>query len=212
MSGLPLIYELALVATLVCLISWLMGRTLCKSREHEERAAKKALQAANEHLEAQLLDKDAETRQLSESLLAEQQALSMLQQQHDNTAHLLTKVQTEHQQSLSQIQTLHAYRTQFEALEKVHDEQAKLTVSLRETLQQEKQEATELMARQLQEEKTNADNLSAQLRKQIATLQQENTEKDATIVQLNDKVSSYRASVDSTNRRISSLLDTLPTR
>ncbi|QLQ31892.1 MAG: hypothetical protein HZT40_10170 [Candidatus Thiothrix singaporensis] len=57
MLGLPLAYEMALVAALACLISWLMGRALCKSKEHEERAAKQSLQTTNDHLDALLAQK-----------------------------------------------------------------------------------------------------------------------------------------------------------
>lgn len=245
MSDLPLIYELALVAALISLLSWLMGRTLCKSREHEERAAKKALQSANKHLETQLQVKDTEIQQQSVNLQTLQQELSELLQQHSNTEHLLTRAQTDHQHSLTQVQSLNAYQAKFDALEKVHDDQARQTVNLQEALRKAQHDMSKTVAahestlRELREEKTNADNLIAeqqsalqalqqkqqameneagkqdalvvQLRKKVGGLQQAATEKDATIEKLKARINEYMVATDSTNQRISGLLNTLST-
>ena len=251
MLGLPLIYEMVLVVTLACLITWLMGRTLCKSREHEERAAKQSLQTANEQLEALLAKKEAGTHQLAEQLKTARQDMTALQQQHKTTANLLKTLQQEHQTSLTSIQELTAYRVQFEELSKIHDHQARQVVNLQEhltqtqgemaqaaalseeqrvvlhntieQLRQEKQDAETQIAEQqaslatyLQQQQilaskaSNQDELIAQLREKNAELQETNDKQRGIIDALNEKVNHYLQSVNSTNHRISSMLETFP--
>lgn len=251
MLGLPLIYEMALVAILICLIGWLMGRILCKSNEYEIRAANKALQAAHERLESLLVRKGEEIHQLTQRLQAGQQAMAESRHQQTTVESLFAKLQQEHQASLATIQELTAYRTQFEALGNAHDAQSRQVISQQETLRQTRDDMAKAIARgaeqrtmleaavcQCQEEKRNADaliaeqqtalatyrqqqqelenaaearnKLIAQLQQQNADLQAVNRQQCAAIDTLNAKINGYLQSVDSTNRRISSMLETLP--
>lgn len=240
MFGLPLMYEMALAATLACLIAWLAGRALCKNREHELRTDNKKLQAAYAHLEKQQLNQHADTLQLSEHLHTEQLKSATLENKLSHTEHLLNTIQDEQQQTLTELQSLGTYRIRFEELEKAHDDQSRQAVNLTKTvteyeaqcdqlrtsvqqLQQDKHIADEQHAQQqaalealrqeqqtLTDETENRDALIARLKQHIAELQHEATEKDAMIEQLNTTISTYMTSVDSTNQRISGLLGTLP--
>lgn len=146
MLGLPLAYEMALVAALACLVSWLTGRALCKSKEYEERAAKQSLQTAKDHLDALLAQKDGELQQWAERLRTEQQATAGLQHQYDAAVAELGRLQPEHQASLGEIQALGSYRTRFETLQQVHEGQAQQFVHLQEALQQGQRDMQQAMA------------------------------------------------------------------
>jgi chromosome segregation ATPase len=248
MLGLPLLYEILLVVTLACLIAWLMGRTLCKSKEYEVRAANKSLQAANDRLESLLVKKEEEIHQSAQRLQTGQKTMAELQHQQKTAENLLAKLQQAHQASLASIQELIAYRTQFEELGKVHDGQSRQVITLQETLRQtqderaqamtldvEQRNALETTIQQLQKEKRDddaliaeqqvayqqqkqtfekeADNLNelmVQLKKHNAELQEANEQQREVITALNEKVNGYLQSVDSTNRRIASMLAAFP--
>jgi hypothetical protein len=146
MLGLPLVYEMALVFTLACLLAWVMGRTFCKSNEYEIRTINKSLQAANDRLECLLVKKDQDIHQLSQRMQAEQKTVTELQNLQKITENLFAKLQVEHQASLATIQELAAYRIQFEELSKVHDDQSKQVVMLQATIRQTQDEMAQTIA------------------------------------------------------------------
>ncbi len=268
MSDLPLAYELALVVAIACLISWFMGRVLCKSKEYVERAAKKSLKKEKEYLESQLEQKDVEIHQLSDQLKGEQRVITALKHQNDMTDEIFNTLKQDHKDTLNIVQRLTSYRTQFEELEKLHDDQSKQNIYLKETMEQaqsevartailaEEQQATlveyeqnqrkledtsthqQSVIEQLQEkaqgsvstiEQQNSDlteyarkqqelkkssfnqnELIAQLRKQNADLQAINMKQSADIDGLTEKINGYLKSANTTNVRISSMLESFP--
>ncbi|CAA6828326.1 MAG: Unknown protein [uncultured Thiotrichaceae bacterium] len=140
MSDLPLIYELGLVATLIALIAWFMGRTLCESKEHEVRATNQSLEIEKQHLVSRLAEKDTEINNLSDQLKDKQKQLVDVNYQCEMDAAVLSTLKKEQKEALNTVQTLTPYRIQYEQLTLHHEAQSKQMMDLKKATEQNQDE------------------------------------------------------------------------
>ena len=232
MRDLPLTYELALIIAIACLVSWLMGRALCKSKEHIEREAKKALEREKHHLQSLLEKKDTEMYQVSDQLNDEKSTVNALQQQQKNSDVAFTKLQQElatlekNQHDLEV--TLQQQKESSEiALNKLQQELAtseKNRHDLEVTLQQQK-ESSDTALNELQQElatsEKNQHELETsshqqqetidQLKHQHLHLEAINEDQSKALELMSEKIDSYLENAHSANLKIAHMLETFPT-
>lgn len=140
MLDMPLGYELAFIIAISAGIAWLMGRTFCKSKEHQVQANLDALQTKYEQLEALTQQKDSELQSTTTQLHRLDKQYVELKHTHETDATLMQQMQQKRHETLAQLQDLEAYRVKFEHLQQSHDAQTKELLDLK-TLHTQTQDA-----------------------------------------------------------------------
>ena len=200
MRDLPLTYELALIIAIACLVSWLMGRALCKSKEHIEREAKKALEREKHHLQSLLEKKDTEMYQVSDQLNDEKSTVNALQQQQKNSDVAFTKLQQE-------LATLEKNQHDLEVTLQQQKESSEIALNkLQQELATSEKSQHELEASSQQQKET-----IDQLKHQHLHLEAINEDQSKALELMSEKIDSYLENAHSANLKIAHMLETFPT-
>lgn len=150
MSNLTLEQELILLAVLAFLIAWVMGRTFCKSKEHQVRSQFKQQKRESHRLESLLKKKEREIEKLSSSMQAEHQTLIETTQKLDLSQTSYQQLRNSHEDILKELQGVQGDRVRLTELSKHHDEQSAEYLALQEYAHQLKTELQE--SKQLQKQ------------------------------------------------------------
>ena len=132
MWNLTLTYEVGLLAAIFALIAWFMGRTLCKSKEHQVRSQLAQQERENKRLESLLMHKDTEIQQAYDNAKHEQQKLIKLESQYAANQAVYENLQKTHHEALKELQSSQASHVKYEELNKHHNNQAAEYLHLKE--------------------------------------------------------------------------------
>lgn len=135
MWNLTLTYEVGLLAAIFALIAWFMGRTLCKSKEHQVRSQLAQQERENKRLESLLMQKDTEIQQAYDNTKHEQQKLIKLEGQYATNQAVYENLQKTHHDVLKELQSSQASHVKYEELNKHHNNQAAEYLHLKELYQ-----------------------------------------------------------------------------
>lgn len=155
-------YELALLAAIALLVAWLMGRSVCKSHEHQIRSDLNKQQRENERLETTIARLDKDLHDAYDATKTEQQKFLDIRNQRELESLAHENLKKSHTQNLQELQRLESSQIQLAELNKHHNEQTAEYLGLQNTLHQ-----TQV---QLQE----SHNLSKQQKHELERFRQDN--------------------------------------
>jgi chromosome segregation ATPase len=135
MWDLTLTYEVSLLAAIFALIAWFMGRSLCKSKEHQVRSHLTQMERENNRLESLLIKKDTDIQQAQNSTRYEQKKVAELEHQYAASESTYANLQKNHHEILKELQSSQACHVKYEELNKHHTEQAVEYLHLKELYQ-----------------------------------------------------------------------------
>lgn len=162
MLDLSLEHEIILLAIIVVLIAWFMGRALCKSREYQVHSSLKEQRRENKRLETLLSRKDNDIHDAYDNAKIEQQKFIDLKHQYEMNSAAHDNLQKIHHETLKDLQRSHSCQVKLTELGKHHDEMSAEYLGLKNTLhqtQEQLQESRNLCKQQKHElERYKADN------------------------------------------------------
>ncbi|MGV6809051.1 MAG: hypothetical protein ACWA5U_04170 [bacterium] len=124
MLDLALKYELVLLASIALMIAWLMGWTLCRSKEYKVRTTLKQQEQENQRIEKILLKKDQIVAEQYDKINNIQKALVDKTHEYTMIERSYQQLEKTHHETTKQLQSYESNRVKLNTLSEQYDEQA----------------------------------------------------------------------------------------